>query len=182
MRCLFLADCFILLLALACSPSASGNMSETGAAPTEHLAEDCPVTLPTDDPTPPPALVRGQTWRDPFPPGTLWYRSPDGKIGAIAGSAGWYRSPDGRLWPSTPTRPGWKTGGIKVPWIKPVGSSLEVSGRRLDGEAPPLDAWLSEGYPADFQASDLHFPTEGCWEVEARAEGSVLRFVVYVPR
>ena len=69
---------------------------------------------------------------------------------------------------------------MKVLWLKPVGSRLEVSGQRLDGAVPPLDVHLPEGYPGDYQASGLSFPTGGCWEVEARADSSVLRFVVYV--
>lgn len=75
-------------------------------------------------------------------------------------------------------------GRTKVLWIKPVGTRLEVTGRRLDGPAPPLEVTLPEGYPGDFQASGLVFPTGGCWEVEARVAGAgpagTLRVVVPV--
>ena len=71
---------------------------------------------------------------------------------------------------------------MKVLWLKPVGSHLMVSGQRLDGEAPPLRAQRPGpgAYRGDYEASGVVFPAAGCWEVEARADGSVLRFVVLV--
>jgi hypothetical protein len=79
--------------------------------------------------------------------------------------------------------PGRTAGGpVKTPWYKPSGSTVEVSGRRLDGAAPPLlftpgdDAY--EGGP--FTPSGLGFPVAGCWEVVARAGGSELRAVVEI--
>lgn len=99
-------------------------------------------------------------------------------VTAASFTSTWYRSADDKIWASLT---GLWYGGSKVLWAKPAGNQLEVSGRRLDGEAPPMKASLPDGYHnADYQASDLSFPTAGCWEVEARAEDSVLRFVTYV--
>ena len=70
--------------------------------------------------------------------------------------------------------------GIKVGWFRPAGVTLEIAGRRLDGESPPLDAHVGCCYPTRFQASGLIFPTEGCWEVTARAAEKELTFVVWV--
>lgn len=70
--------------------------------------------------------------------------------------------------------------GYKVGWFRPAGAELEVTGRRLDGEAPPLDFHAPCCYPTCFQASGLDFPTGGCWEVNARAEDSKLSFVVWI--
>jgi len=70
--------------------------------------------------------------------------------------------------------------GIKVGWFRPAGATLEITGERLDGEAPPLEAEASCCYPTRFQASGLYFPTEGCWEVTAKAADSELTFVVWV--
>jgi|BarGraNGADG00212_2_1021979.scaffolds.fasta_scaffold73801_2 hypothetical protein len=70
--------------------------------------------------------------------------------------------------------------GMKIGWFRPAGAALEITGRRLDGAAPPLGAQVPEGYPSRFQASDLHFPTAGCWEVTAKAANSQLVFVVWV--
>jgi hypothetical protein len=70
--------------------------------------------------------------------------------------------------------------GNKIGWFRPAGADLEITGRRLDAEAPPLEAHASCCYPTRFQASGVYFPTEGCWEVTARAAGSLLSFVVNV--
>jgi hypothetical protein len=70
--------------------------------------------------------------------------------------------------------------GVKVGWFRPEGAKLEITGQRLDAKAPPLDAHVPCCYPTRFQATGLIFPTEGCWEVTARAEDSLLSFVVWV--
>jgi hypothetical protein len=89
----------------------------------------------------------------------------------------WYRSDDGELWADAGRR---YADGIKVGWRKPSGTTLSVAGRRLDGDAPPLEAEIPDGYAGTFQASGLIFPTGGCWEVEAQAGESTLTFVNYV--
>ena len=90
----------------------------------------------------------------------------------------WYKSLDGVIWAS----PGQHlhVGGNKVGWSRPAGAVLQVSGRRLDGDSPPMVADLPCCYLDNFQASGLNFPTEGCWEVTARTGASELRFVVRV--
>ena len=70
--------------------------------------------------------------------------------------------------------------GAKVGWFRPAGAKLVITGKRLDGEAPPLEAHVPSGYPTRFQASGLRFPTEGCWEVSASARDKELTFVVWV--
>ena len=69
---------------------------------------------------------------------------------------------------------------IKVGWFRPAGAELVITGRRLDGEAPPLESEASCCYPTRFQASGLYFPTEGCWQVTARASEKELSFVVWI--
>ena len=70
--------------------------------------------------------------------------------------------------------------GNKVGWFRPEGAVMEITGRRLDGKAPPLEVDIPCCYPTRFQASGLYFPTEGCWEVTAKAADSMLSFVVKV--
>lgn len=70
--------------------------------------------------------------------------------------------------------------GNKMGWFRPGGVPMEVTGRRLDGEAPTLEAEFPCCYPTRFQASGLYFPTEGCWELTAKAADSVLKFIVKV--
>jgi len=70
--------------------------------------------------------------------------------------------------------------GLKTGWFRPAGATLEITGQRLDGEAPALEAQIPCCYPTRFQATGLYFPTQGCWEVTAKAEDSLLTFVVWV--
>jgi len=70
-------------------------------------------------------------------------------------------------------------GGVKIGWFRPAGAALEISGRRVDGPAPALEASVP-CCSTRFQATGLYFPSEGCWEVTAKAAGSQLTFVVWV--
>jgi hypothetical protein len=93
----------------------------------------------------------------------------------------WYKGADGKVWASANGR--WYAGsdGAKVLWAKPKEGSFKITGRRLDGAAPPLDPGSLAGYDGfPYQASGLIFPTAGCWEVEGRSGASVLRFVTYI--
>lgn len=107
-------------------------------------------------------------------------QSPESPLrGGPLGTGPWFQSPDGKVW-APANKAGSPVWGMKQIWLKPVGSTLEVRGRRLDAEAPPMKASIPCCYPGDFQALGLIFPTNGCWEVEGRADGSILRFVVQV--
>lgn len=69
---------------------------------------------------------------------------------------------------------------LKVMWWREVRGSLVVEGRRLDAEAPPLDAWVPDYGETGYQLGALAFPTEGCWEVVGRVGETEIRFVVLV--
>lgn len=118
----------------------------------------------------------------------LWVIPPEDS--AVQGSPAYgfyYVNNDRSLWASA-----WWTGkdenyllsgaDIKVGWFRPAGAELKITGRRLDEQAPPLEAHIPCCYPTRFQATGLSFPTEGCWEVTARAADSELSFVVLVER
>jgi len=70
--------------------------------------------------------------------------------------------------------------GVKMGWFRPAGAPLEITGKRIDAKAPPLQADIPGTYPTRFQATGVYFPTEGCWEVNAKAEDNELTFVVWV--
>jgi len=62
--------------------------------------------------------------------------------------------------------------GQKVAFYRSKGSAfgkLRLSGMRLDGEAPPLKAFIPRGYAITwgFQPTGLNFSTPGCWKVVA---------------
>jgi hypothetical protein len=72
--------------------------------------------------------------------------------------------------------------GEKVLWYKPADSLLKVTGRRIDGSAPPLVYDISrDPRPRGvIQPSRVYFPAAGCWEVHAKAGTSELRLFVLV--
>jgi hypothetical protein len=132
----------------------------TGASPAgSAAARDCPLTEPAWVIPPEDTAVLD-------PPAYGYYYVNDDR--SIWASARWgeYHLYAGE-------------GGNKVGWFRPAGAELEITGQRLDGEAPPLEAHASCCYPTRFQASGLYFPTEGCWEVIAKAEDKELSFVVW---
>ncbi len=132
-----------------------------------------PVARPAEEGTDrPPACPASEAMRavpprdpnaDPFGPGP-WYINADRSIWA-----GW----DAVRMVAGPK-------GNKVLWIRPQGTQLSVSGRRLDADAPPLTARIPCCYPTGFQSSHLSFSTEGCWEISAKAGTSELTFVTRV--
>jgi hypothetical protein len=139
----------------AATPSVAA--ASASAAPSPSAAA-CPITTPSAV-GPHGAKTAGGMTGD-------WYVSQDGRLGVLRGRA----AP-------------WLAGeqDIKVPWLRPVGATLRISGRRLDGPASPLQAWVPDGYSGEFQVSGLTFPAPGCWQIEGRAGDSVVRFVVAIP-
>ena len=76
--------------------------------------------------------------------------------------------------------------GMKFGWTRGIRGKLNVTGRRIDGEAPPLR--FETGTPnsdSGFLASYLIFPTPGCWEVTGQVgdrEDSKITFVTRVEK
>ena len=107
---------------------------------------------------------------------------PSSETNAFRGSAGtWYTNADRTIWAggqATDLSAG--ASGNKVPWLRPSGTDLTVSGRRLDGESAPLRAVIPCCFPNSFQASGLYLPTDGCWEITAKAGAHRLTFVTRV--
>jgi cytochrome c2 len=129
----------------------------SSAQPQAGAVQECPLTAP----------VRDEPPRDPnADPFGLNY---------------WYINADRTLWagPVAGNYP-WQAGGNKVIWIRPQGTQLTISGRRLDSDAPPLETWIPDGYRTGFQVTGMTFPTGGCWEITARSGGHDLRFVTTV--
>ena len=70
----------------------------------------------------------------------------------------------------------------KIGWWRAGTGRPRISGRRVDGAAPPLRAHVPAGYGRGFQATGLTFPTPGCWRVIGRYAGAQLAFTVRVTR
>lgn len=100
----------------------------------------------------------------------LW---PDGTVVFRPGAAG-IVTPDGAL-------------SMKFGWTRGVRGKLNITGHRLDGDAPALRSDIpccyGENGETGFQATALIFPTPGCWEVTGHVgdrEESRLTFVTKV--
>jgi len=168
---------FFLLLSVLLTGCVTINAKNSGTSPITpgaSLAEStsastCPVTEPDWAKPPEDSAVQGS------PAYGFYFVNDDRSIWASA----WWAGEEGYH-----LRVGEE--GNKVGWFRPAGALLEISGRRIDGQAPPLDAHVPCCYPTRFQATGLTFPTEGCWEVAARAADtaraatSELTFVVWV--
>jgi hypothetical protein len=105
-----------------------------------------------------------------------WYANANRTIWATFWGWDFVRGPD-EADPKTGYEP-----GQKVLWYKPSEYPLTVTGRRVDGAAPPLvyDIARDPRPRGPIQPSRVYFPTAGCWEVTAKAGSSELRFVVLV--
>lgn len=128
----------------------------------QAAADSCPVTEPNGEApggeaeSPLYFAQQGLTT-------VLW---PDGMIPFDSSGPGDMRD-DGSLAMKFPF---WRGEGIR--------GQLTISGHRLDGDSPPAYGEIPEGYgDTGFQASAIVFPTPGCWEVTARADGAGMRFV-----
>lgn len=117
--------------------------------------------------------------------------APDDPNADPVGPADWYINADRTIWAGPVPAGGWPPGGTmysgkgtvkgqKTYWVRPKGTQLAIDGRRLDGSGPPVEAHIPCCYPTGFQIVALLFPTEGCWEVHAKAGRSELRFVTQV--
>lgn len=145
----------ILLLVLAACSGAPPLVITPG--------NTCPVTKPVWATPPEDAAVQGS------PEPGYYYVNDDRSMWA---SAWWHGQEDYRLRVSED--------GVKVGWFRPAGATLEITGQRIDGQAPALEAHVPCCYPTRFQATGLTFPAEGCWEVTGRAAERELAFVVWV--
>jgi hypothetical protein len=96
----------------------------------------------------------------------LW---PNGTVVFKEGGAG-FQTEDGAL-------------GMKFGWTRGVRGKLNVTGRRIDGDAPPLRFETgTPGIGSGFQASFLIFPTPGCWEVTAQVGDRADSKITFVTR
>ncbi len=99
---------------------------------------------------------------------------PDPNADPVSGY--WHISADRLLWaPASP--PGVTQTGIGRYWVRPAGTPLVFIARRLDVPGPPITSQERSGYPTGFYFGGPDIPTEGCWEVTARAGASQVTFV-----
>ena len=143
--------------------AASGGAGADGAGGTDATTGtaagtgNCPVTI-----------------GHPVPHSKYWWNSLFGSAMAHGNKSLWV----GALWPhgvviitadNIDSR-GYL--GMKFGWYRLKSGFLRITGKRLDAPAPPLQA-ITGGYGMfAFNASDVIFPTEGCWRVTGMSAGT----------
>jgi hypothetical protein len=77
-------------------------------------------------------------------------------------------------------------GSVDFNWRTEWPVTLKVTGRRLDGPAPPLLTMRSTNAfvpgPTPAMLAGVYVPTPGCWEITAHYKGEKLSYVVWVIR
>jgi beta-lactamase regulating signal transducer with metallopeptidase domain len=94
------------------------------------------------------------------------------------GSGPWIINDDRTIW--APDQPYIANQRINTVWMRPENTELTIDGRRLDAEAPKLEAVPGAPFNTGYVGIGLTFPSPGCWEVTATAGGSTLTFITRV--
>jgi len=166
----FLVFVAVANLAVLAMPAGTGTPAAFPAA--QALQPDsCQVTTPN-------GIVAGSSEQNEKSHGNallsvgpfgLW---PNGTVVFKPGGAG-FQTQEGAL-------------GMKFGWTRGIRGKLNVTGRRIDADAPPLR--FETGTPnsdSGFLASYLIFSTPGCWEVTAQVGDRVdskMKFVTRVEK
>ena len=162
-RILLLASISIALMIVPIAGSAAPKPS--GNQKTPHSS--CPVTIGRKSPISPTDFFGSTSahWNGNLYVGGLW---PDGTIVFRPGGAG-FVYPDGTV-------------GMKIAWYRGKGvyGKLAITGKRLDAPSPALRSDFSDYGDTGFQASEVIFPTEGCWQVTGTVGDTSVTFVTRV--
>ena len=137
----------------------------------------CPITLP-------PAV--------PFTPPGEHKMGPDDNSFWLGTEKLWRALPkSGEVWGWAPREPGHEHdltaklfwGSVDFDYHRKEDYSLKVTGRRLDGDAPPLvvDKVTNALFvPHAAMLTGVILPAPGCWEITGDYKGEKLSFVVWV--
>jgi len=170
----------VLLISLVVlTPKAQQNSPQQPSAPSRFVPPaSCPATTPPAHPFTPPA----------------WYEPADDDFW-LGSEKLWTQGNKSGVWDWEPHKPGHEHevqpltvkiswGSVDYYWRKEPRPNLTLTGRRLDGEAPPLLTSTTNiaGPNAEhgFMLSGVYVPTPGCWEITGEYRGEKLSFVVWV--
>ena len=105
----------------------------------------------------------------------------------------WTAAAKSQVWGFVPHQPGHEQevqpltaktfwGSVTFDYKKEYPPNLKVTGRRLDGPAPPLltSRGTNAFVPAAAMLMGVWVPTPGCWEITGEYRGEKLSFVVWV--
>jgi hypothetical protein len=165
---------FILLMAM--TAIGQQNSSQEPSAPRRLVPPaSCPVTVPPANPFTPPSF---------YQPGEndLWLGTE--KLWTELSKTG--------VWEWEPHKPGHEHdltvkiawGSVAYDWRTEPRPNITITGRRLDGPAPPLPqlptTHILLAPPHAAMLTGIYVPTPGCWEIRGDYKGQKLSFVVWV--
>jgi hypothetical protein len=139
----------------------------------------------------PPASCRTVPPKEPFIPPAP-YELDDSENGFWLGTEKlWTALPkSGNVWGWGPRAPGQPDLTAKTFWAsvnfnyrEEYPPKLKVTGKRLDGDAPPLMANRATNAfpgPAAAMLVGVYVPAPGCWEITGEYKGEKLSYVVWV--
>jgi hypothetical protein len=172
----------VLLISLvALTARGQQNSPQKPSTPSRPVPPaSCPVTAPPANPFTPPGLYKLDEDANSFRLGTekLWTE--------LRKSGVWYWAPHapGHEHQVQPLTEKIFWGSVDFNWRKEYPPGLKVTGRRLDGDAPPLltlpttNAFVDQ--PTAAMLTGVYVPTPGCWEITGVYKGQKLSFVVWV--
>jgi hypothetical protein len=160
----------LLILLVALTAMCQHNSPRQALVP----PASCPVTTPPAHPFTPPAR---------YLPGDNWFLGSE-KLWTEGSKSGVWDWEPHEPWDGNLTvKISW--GSVDYDWRKESRPNLTITGRRLDGEAPPLllapmtHIGGSDAEPGSM-LSGVYVPTPGCWEITGEYRGEKLSFVVWV--
>lgn len=135
---------------------------------------DCPITTPQYPPFTPPETYSRLGYE-----GRFWFGTDEL----------WVSLPNDAVWHSLPKDEHGYT--QKIPWwsadydaSKEPQPNLIVTGERLDGKSPPMEASsANNAYSSDMGSAmmmGVNIPTAGCWKITGTYKDAELSFVVWV--
>jgi len=178
---------FVVASALLCAifvPSASERLGAGGT----QASSGAPAQTP-EPPPPPPSCPVTRRPEKPFVPPAPYPATPGERSFWLGSERLWTIVIDEGTW-------GWVrrgTRGIqltqKLFWFRQgydyrtrQERALRVTGRRLDGPAPPADIGPPTNGYTDvwFMVVGIYLPEPGCWEITGDYEGNKVTYVVWV--
>lgn len=176
LRLTFLA--YILVTLTACA-TVSTAATPQATIPPPTPAPTLPPTRPSS-PTSQPLAAAPASFVCPVTP-TVMDEPPTDPNSSPFGYTSYFINDDRTMWAGwTPESWTASPDGNKTVWIRPLGTDLQISGHRLDGDSAPVKADIPCCYPTGFQIVGLYFPTPGCWQVTATSGPSHLEFTLQV--
>jgi hypothetical protein len=168
----------VLRLVLLISLVSLTAMGQQNSPQRSVVPASCPVTVPAANAfTPPSQYELGEK--------SFWWGTEKLWTAILKSGEVWYWAPHepGREQEVQPLTAKTFWASVDFNWKTEYPPGLKVTGRRLDGDAPPLLTMTATNAfpgPAAAMLVGVYVPTPGCWEITGEYKGQKLSYVVWV--